>query len=228
MARDKLLAAVAARLDRITKTQDASLALGPDVQRDARRLARSLRHDDGHDTEAWHMLGLLHWYRHTALPEGQDRSELDAAIRAFTPCFIAGIDVPDPLLPEVAEASANAAIEMLRQAVSSTDPAAASEATELWQRIVASTPADQPRREEYETYLRIALQAQSGQPVGPDEAISAIQDAVNSTPTDQPGRAAMLFNLGMLLWTRYERSGDSADLDEAISAIQDAVELHPH
>jgi hypothetical protein len=77
--------------------------LGPRALADARRLAGILEDDDG-DLQARHALGWLHWYRYQALPQGQDRQDLDAAIAMFTPCFVAGADgLPEPLLRVLAE-----------------------------------------------------------------------------------------------------------------------------
>jgi CHAT domain/Tetratricopeptide repeat len=228
--RGKPLASVAARVDRIAKTGDLSLALEPAAERATRRLAWSLRHDDGHDIEAWYMLGLIHWYRHAALEEGPDGGEQEAAIRALTPCFVTGMDIPEPLLPLVAEAAASAAIEMLQRAVTSPDPAALSEVTELWQRILAATPPDHPRREDYESCLRLALRVRSGQPAEEavmDGAIEEMREAAKSAPAGTRDRAGALTNLAMILWARYKRSGDPADLDQAVSTGRDAVESAP-
>ena len=44
-----------------------------------------------------------------------------------------------------------------------------------------------------------------------------------ATPADHPDRAVYLSNLGLALWTRFERTGDRADLDAAIDAGRQAV-----
>jgi len=95
---DELLKALHGHLSRVAESVDPSAALEPDAWADAARLARLLRDDvSGGDPWAWYLLGLFHWRRFLALPEGQDGDDLDAAIRAMTPCFIAGLDVHDAI-----------------------------------------------------------------------------------------------------------------------------------
>ena len=199
--RGKPLESVAERVDRITKTGDLSLALDPAAERATRRLARSLRHDDSYDIQAWYMLGMIRWYRHAALKEGPDGAEHEAAVQALTPCFVAGMDVPKPLLPEVAEAAASAATGMLQRAIASPDPAVISEVTKLWQRIVAATPAGHPRREDYESALRLAARVRDGQPGrggrhGRGDRGNAGSSQVRPGRSSRPGRA--LTNLAMI------------------------------
>lgn len=228
--RGKPLESVAARVDSITKTGDLSLALEPAAERAVRRLARDLRHDDGYDIEAWYVLGMIHWFRHAALKEDPGGSEQQAAVQALTPCFIAGMDIPEPLLPDVAEAAASAATGMLQRAITSPDPAVKSEVTELWQRILAATPADDPRREYYESGLRLAVRIKDGQPAEEaimDGAIEEMRAAAKSAPAGSRDRAAALTNLAMILWTKYQRSNDPADLEQAVSTARDAVESVP-
>jgi hypothetical protein len=45
------------------------------------------------------LLGLLHWFRYLALPQGRNAEELEAAVGMFLPVFVTGTDAPS-LVPE--------------------------------------------------------------------------------------------------------------------------------
>ena len=87
--REELLSAVQVRLEQVAALRDLSPVLEPSALAEARRLTEILEDDDG-DLQARYTLGWLHWYFYQALPQRQDRQDLDAAIAMFTPCFITG------------------------------------------------------------------------------------------------------------------------------------------
>jgi hypothetical protein len=59
------------------------------------------------------------------------------------------------------------------------------------------------------------------------QAIRKASEVVEGLPKNDPDLADMLFTLGAMLETRYERTGRTEDLDEAICRAQQAVDLTP-
>ncbi|MFE2267478.1 CHAT domain-containing tetratricopeptide repeat protein [Streptomyces griseosporeus] len=228
--RDERLAAVIRRMEQIAEARDPSLSLNPGALADARQLSEGLRGDDG-DIEARFALGWLHWYRYLSLPEGQDRRDLAAAAQAFVPCFLVGAGpLPDPLLPELAELSTDTGAALLDQALDGYDVSLTSAAVQLWQRIVAATPAEHPDRAAMLTNLGTALRArfeQTGELGDLDEALSVSRQAVRDASAGLPERAEILSNLAKTLYVKFKRTGALADLDEAIDVGRQAVRAAP-
>lgn len=121
--REDRLAAVLGRLEQVRATQDLSPVLEPGGLAEAERLAEILQDDYG-DLQSRYLLGVLYWFRSHALPQEQDRLEAQcAAIDMFTPCFIAEVgDLPESLLPILAEQAVPTATAWLHQALGSPDP----------------------------------------------------------------------------------------------------------
>ena len=97
--------AVAAWIAKVYERSDPAAALEPGAVEDARRLAELLG-DDRDDLDSRLLLGWLHFYRFQALPPGQGKPDLDAAITMLTPCFMSPVDLdqpPPPLLPVLAQ-----------------------------------------------------------------------------------------------------------------------------
>ncbi|MFI9152348.1 CHAT domain-containing protein [Streptomyces sp. NPDC053367] len=228
--REERLAAVRALLRRISETGDPALALEPSALAVAEQLAAQRRDDPG-DLEVCHALGWLHWYQFQKLPEDRCQPALDAAVQAFTPCFLTGVDgLPQLLLPLLAEAAAPYALGLLNQALASTDPALFTSGVDLWQDIVRAAPADDPRRAGYLSNLSLALQlrfGRTGDGADLDAAITIGRDAVQAAPADHPNRALSVSGLGNALWDRFRRTGSQADLDEAIDCYRDALRSTP-
>ncbi len=168
----------------------------------------------------------LHWVQ----MEAQGSNDLKTEIRALTERFIYGRDVPEPLLPQVADASVYRAAILLQHALNSADLAVVSAATQMWQRILLYTPADHPDRAGRLSNLGVALQTRferTGDPADLDAAIATVKEAIQAAPAGHPDRAAMLSNLGVALRARFERTGDPADLDAAIATVKEAIQAAP-
>jgi tetratricopeptide (TPR) repeat protein len=228
--RDAALAAVAARLDRISETGSPQAALTVGALRDAIRLTRLLRYDDEDDLRAWRMLGTLHVHRYTELPPILKAEDLKAAIRAFTPCFIFGLQVPEPLLHRLAEASFNPLAEMSKRAISSADMTLSAVCAQGWRRILALTPASDPGRALGLANLGAALQAlfeQSGDFAHLEQAIAATRQAAQAATAADPNRPMFRSNLSNALRMRSEQTGSLSDLRDAIAAGRQAVEETP-
>ncbi|GAB7186769.1 hypothetical protein ATKI12_6600 [Kitasatospora sp. Ki12] len=224
--------AVATRLKRVTEAQDIAPVFEPQAIDDARQLAAVLRDDDG-DLGSRYLLGWFHWYRYLGLPEDRDQHDLHAAVARLTPCFIAGVDrrqLPEPLLPTLADQAVSRAISLLAHALTSTDPHSITATVELWQQILAATSADHPDRVGRLSNLGSALCTRfvrTGALADLDEAVRLCQEAVAATPADHPDLASMLSNLGGVLQSRFVRTGALADLDEAVRLCQEAVAATP-
>ncbi|MGQ0773242.1 MAG: CHAT domain-containing protein [Pseudonocardiales bacterium] len=228
--RDRLLAALTARLERIQAAQDPALALEPGALDDAQRLIGILRDDDG-DVEARFILGWFYWYRHLALPEGPDRDALREASQALIPCFIAGVEgLPEPLLPLLAENTVGVAVALLKQAESTSDLTLITATVLVWQRVLNAISADHPNRAGLQANLGSALLLRfwrSGELADVDEAITVSRMATQATPAGHPERAGYLNNLGNALQARFGRVGALTDLDEAITSKRGAVQATP-
>jgi tetratricopeptide (TPR) repeat protein len=229
--RDDLLDAVKARLREVRAFRDFAPVLEPDALIEARQLAEGLTGDD-HDRTALRLLGWLYWYRYRALSPGQVNNDLQTAIAMFTPCFIAGDeDLPEPLLPHLADVAAPHALDLLSDDDESRGAARVQATAALWQRISDSS-TDHPDRPIILGYLTMALdrryqhtQASSDL----DDLIEASQAAARAIPPDYPPeiRGAHLNDLGQALCTRFERAGAFDDLQTAIATLQEALATNP-
>ena len=227
--RDGRLSALRTRLAEAASTRDIGTLLDGDVLAEIQRLADTRYAPD--DIQARYVLGWLYWYQYLALPEGQDGSALESCVDLLTPCFVAGQgELPDPLLPLLAERAVPAAVVLLDQALSSTDSATLSEAITLWGRIVNDAPADAAHAAMWLSNLGVALRARferTGEVADLESAIEAGRAAVDALPPDHPDRAAATSDLGGTLLARYLSTGSAADLDSAIDAAKAAVSSAP-
>ena len=219
---------MAARLERVAERQALAPVLEAGAVKEASELTGLLRNDLT-DVHTRFLLGWFYWYRYLALPEGQGLRDLDSAVSLFTPCMVSPIplrDLPESLLPILAEQVAPVANLMHRQALSSADPRALSAAVNIWRRLLAATPDNHVNRSGLLLGLGVALQTRftrMGELADLDEAIRAGREGVASTPDGHPNRGNILTNLASLLQASFGRTGDLADLDEAIANYQEAV-----
>ncbi|GAA1013205.1 hypothetical protein Aple_016920 [Acrocarpospora pleiomorpha] len=232
--RDDLLDAVRGQLQQVSATGDPTPLLTAAAVAHAKRLTALLIGQEkltGADMVAWHVLGWWHWYRYQALPEGQNRDDLVAAVTRFGACFLAGITdetLPEPLLPFLADQAAPAALAMLGTVMHSTDGELLDQVIRLWQRITALTPPDHPDHARSLGNLAIALRARfenTGVQDDLDRAIAIQEYAVKFTPPDHSDHAGFLNGLGISLQMRFENTGVQDDLDRAVTAQEYAVKL---
>lgn len=230
-ARHSLLDAVKARIRQARVLRDFAPVLEPDALTEARQLAEGLTGDD-HDRTARLLLGWFYWYRYRALSPGRVNQDLETAIAMFTPCFIAGDeDLPEPLLPHLADAAAPHALDLLRDAGESQSTASVRALAALWQRILDSS-TDHPDLPIIMGYLTMALdrQYQHTHAVSDlDTLIEASRAAVRAIPPDYPPeiRGAHLTDLGQALCSRFERTGAFDDLQTAIGILREALATNP-
>jgi hypothetical protein len=212
------------RLGRVAATGDLTLLLEDSAFAEARELVRAV---DDDDLQAAYLLGWFHWHRFQALPEGLAAGDLDLAVVAFSPCFLDGMeDLPEPLLPALADAVARTAAEQLRGSPESADRQPPHVATGLWRRILGATATDHPQRAARLANLATALRNQfqhSGLAADLDAAIDAFRDAVAVASDDDRLLGLYWWNMAITLWTRYGHRRTAADLDAAIDGFRQAV-----
>ncbi|MFJ1549137.1 CHAT domain-containing protein [Streptomyces sp. NPDC088246] len=229
---DEDRATVEARLNRARTERNLSLVLEPEALSEALELTAALHDSD--DPSGHFALGWLYWLRSSMLPEPESRHERAAAVQAFVACFLAGLDdIPEPLVPTVAEHAVPAAERLLEQAAGHGSPHAARAAVELWERILESAPADTPDRARYRTGLNTALGLDyelSGAGRKFDETVQVLQGQsaaellgrLNTLPPG-PERSSVLSELRHTLLAMYEQSGDQNHLKVALTVAEAAL-----
>ncbi|MCC0100002.1 tetratricopeptide repeat protein [Streptomyces flavotricini] len=226
--------------------------LEAEALREARRLAELMPGE--HDLAVHHLLGWFHWFRHQALAlrtdpapgrnqyegpyegpygdqqEDQSRPDLRIAVQALTACFLAGEEnLPEPLVPVLAENAAGYALQLLSDSQESDDPARLSGLADLWRRIVEAVPAGHPHRAIHLTALGNVLRMKwrrGGRPADLDSAIDRFREALSAV-AEEPGRAMYLYNLGDALNARFDRAGAQEDLEAAIALLGEALRATP-
>lgn len=221
------LAAMEVRLRRVVESRDLAPVLVAGALREAQLLAELLPGGDG--LPVHHLLGWFYWFRHQAVPvpADQDQPDLRDAVTAFTACFLAGVgDLPEPLVPLLAENAAGYALPLLADAWKWDDRVRLSGLVNLWQRIVEAVPVGHPHRAIHLTALGNALRLmvqRGGPPEDLDAAIDRFREALSSASGER-GRAMYLFNLADALRVRYDRAGAAADLESAIALLREALQ----
>ncbi|MFD5129865.1 CHAT domain-containing protein [Streptomyces olindensis] len=226
---EKRIAVVGLRLERLAREQDLAVALEPEALVEARQLAAILRNDES-DLEGYYVLGWLHAFRFRALPEEAGQRDREQAVAKFTPCFLFGAgeeELPDELLPDVAQ-RALAFVWRIQQGMNpSPDPALRARVTDLLRRIAGAIPRGASEHAETLSNLSVILKSHfdaGGEPADLEAAIDAAQGAVESTATGHPNQPVMLSNLSGVLMQRFTHTGAVADLDDAIETGRLAVQ----
>ncbi|MFF2849662.1 CHAT domain-containing protein [Streptomyces sp. NPDC058001] len=229
---EQRIAVVGLRLERLAREQDLGVVLEPEALVEARQLAAILRNGES-DLEGHYVLGWLHAFRYRALPEGAGQRDREEAVAKFTPCFVFGADeedLPDELLPDVAQHALGFVWRILQGMDASPSPALRARMTDLLRRIAAAIPRGESEHAETLSNLAVILKTHfdmGGEPADLDAAIDAAWGAVESTATGHLNRSVMLVNLSGVLMERFTHAGMAADLDNAIEtgrlAVQAAV-----
>ncbi|MEU8805134.1 CHAT domain-containing protein [Streptomyces violaceoruber] len=226
---EKRIAVVGLRLERMAREQDLAVVLEPEALVEARQLAAILRNDES-DLEGHYVLGWLHAFRYRTLPEEAGQWDREQAVAKFTPCFLFGAgeeELPDELLPDVAQ-RALAFVWRIQQGMNpSPDPALRTRVTDLLRRIAGAIPRGASEHAETLSNLSVILKSHfdaGGEPADLDAAIDAAQDAVESTATGHPNQPVMLSNLSGVLMQRFTHTGAAADLEDAIETGRLAVQ----
>ncbi|MBA5221654.1 CHAT domain-containing protein [Streptomyces griseoaurantiacus] len=216
------VAAVRSRLNRLAAKQDLGVVLEPEALAEARRLAAILRSDVS-DLEGHYLLGWLHAVRYRALPDRTGQRDKEEAVAQFALCFVFGDadaeDLPDELLPEVAQHALGFVWKTQQAMSASPSPGLFARVSDLLRRIAAAIPRGESEHAEMLSDLAVMLKSHfdaGGEPADLDAAIDAARGAVESTATGHPKRSILLSNLSGVLLARFAYNSAAADLDEAI------------
>ncbi|WP_344668327.1 CHAT domain-containing tetratricopeptide repeat protein [Catenulispora yoronensis] len=188
--------------------------------------------------DALRTLGWLRWRRFIALPRSEGGIELYNTLSYFVQVFSVSEDavseLPEWLLPQIADLAAPPAVTLLFGAYASREPVRLDAAVNLWQRIVEVTDfahvgLDGYRSTKYADHqqnLGLALFCRFehlGAPDDLDAAIRALQAAVQGIPAGHPDGVKRLTLLGEALTKRFESSGAIIDVESAIRAHRAAI-----
>lgn len=207
----------------------------PDV---ARNLTAVLS-DSPDDLRAWHLLGLFHMHRDSAIYHaGEEGWQADnaAMMTAFARCLLAGpgkpdgLDVPADIQDAVAGHAARTIHDLAHRAVASGDSDAIAGIPTMWQRATSALPADSPARPVLLANLGVALLNRylaAGDVADLDAAVVVGREAIETAAADDPELPAMYYDLTQALGGRFEQRGDRGDIDGAVASIMRALELCP-
>ncbi len=208
-----------ARAERFDVSRDPRLVLDPAALAEVSALLRAVP-DPSADLEAAYLAGMAHWQRYLVLDPGEDRQDLDAALRLLGPVHRAHPGM-------VADQFRGLAFGRLRNALAAGPGDELDLAIELVRQVLSTTPGDHPDRAGILNVLCVGLQVRSeraGALADLDEAIAVGWEAVGAFQDGQSARRAMaLSNLSVALRMRFERTGVAADLDGAIAVAREAV-----
>lgn len=210
--------------------------LSPDALASAERLLAATPAIED-DAEVAATVGLLYWYRHLILPDGENDQDLERAMRLLVPLHAWHPDAVPPMLrsfidsqisgvPEHHDVLGNRAAELLAKTLRDGDPAALEEAIELLREAIPMTPEDHPQVCRRLANLGVALRTRAertGASADLDEAIAVDRDALALFFVTDRERPGQLSNLGLDLRRRFERTKNLADLDAAIELGREAV-----
>ncbi|WP_149826074.1 hypothetical protein [Streptomyces tailanensis] len=170
---------------------------------------------------AQHLLGTLRWYRSQLVPEGEGHGDYDAALALFELPFVLGLDdIPEPMLPALAERAVPAAASFQQGASGTKSPAEVESAIMLSQQIVTHLVPDHPFRPAMTANLGHMLMLRfedSGSAEDLDQSIELLEAALASA-VDQ--REAILSTLVQALRRRLAATADPADLDRVIECCE--------
>jgi hypothetical protein len=219
-------AAVEARLRRVSRDGQLALVLEPEAAREAEQLGRVM----GDDVDSRLLLGWFHWYRHEALPGFEGDADREAAAAALAMFLVAGGDpdrLPSPLLVEVVNEAARAAVALVPDAAGLYDPGSVDTAVRVWRYIVSACPESHPYLAAMLTNLGVTLRFRAARTASrPDteEAVACFERAIDTTPPEHGMRAARLFNLGIALRERFNLTEDDEDLGRATNCFNQTLD----
>ncbi|MET9610047.1 hypothetical protein ABZZ17_34090 [Streptomyces sp. NPDC006512] len=170
---------------------------------------------------AQHLLGRLRWYRSRLVPEGQGHADYDAALDLFELPFVMGLDdIPEPMLPTLAERMVPMAGSFQQGASETKDPARIESSLVLSRQIVTHLDPDHPFRPGMMANLGLMLLLRfenGGSAEDLDQSIDLLETAL-SRAVDQ--REAILSTLVQALRRRLAATADPADLDRVIECCE--------
>ena len=113
------------------------------------------------------------------------------------------------------------------EAVHASDPQAPIP-DEIRRHLAGDRSGGDGHHEAARTALKIFKRAMlADDPAALDQAVDLLTAAIDAAPPDHPGRPGYLSNLGVVLRTRFDRTGDIADMDTAVTVGQQALDATP-
>ena len=211
---------------------DPTLVLSDEAEANGRelwRVARSTSPDGSVPFDVVHTIALLHYFRYAALPLGQDRSDLQAALVLFAHVYRVDPElVPNHLLemrlsddndePVIPDNVAHVPDGFLGRGA--FEP----ESYSSYPSSYFSEVGDGPDWWTRQAAVILRRKQTAEDPDALDFAIDLLRSAVDATPVGDPARVAQLIHLGDALGRRYDRSRNEADLEEAITAGRAALD----
>jgi len=235
VSRQRLLAAVRARVERFNAGHDPAAVLDPEAVAELTALFETVP-DPAADIEIASAAGWLHWFRYLVLDPGDNEQDLRGALTQFLPVYRVRPDaVPAQVRTHFGRVEASAdpyavaqrAVVLLREALGTADQGALDAVVDLLRlALAAATPAGHPSRTAMLFNLGGALQerfARVGDRTDLDAAVDLLRQVAAASPAGHPDRATMLSDLGSALFRQFARTENQGDLDAAIDAGQRAV-----
>ncbi|MEU9706008.1 hypothetical protein [Streptomyces sp. NPDC047981] len=174
---------------------------------------------------AQHLLGRLRWHRSRLVPEGEGHGDYDAALTLFQLPFVLGLDdIPEPMLPTLAERALPMAASFQQGASETKAPAQVESAIILSRQIVTHLAADHPWRPGmlanagHMLMIRFEI---GGSAQDLDQSVELLEAALAASAVDQ--REAVLATLVQALRHRLAATADAADLDRVIECCEAGV-----
>lgn len=187
---------------------------------------------------AW-ALGMFHWLRYLALPEGDDLEDYAAAVRLLAPVYEQDPGVVPPELgqryerirrqggtppPDPAELNSRA-MKMINSYRQTGELPPLAEAVELFRAALAAADGEESSRARFKSNLGAALRMLSNRTGDHDLLTSAIalqREALAAMPDEQ--RSLCQSNLATALFDQYLLTREPALLEEAIVLFQAAAD----
>jgi hypothetical protein len=237
-SRETALKALLARVRRASEEENAAALLSDEARQEAAELAALA--DPDQDVEVSTLLGMFHWGRYLALPEGHDQADFDAAARFYRLIYQTMPQGVPQLVREHYEqpggrdtdASAaglnRRALGLMNEYNRTLEPSRLAEAIPTFRAAVAAADGD-PDRCRYLSNLGAALRmyAERNGNVSQLAEAAEIQRAAVTCADDYPDRGSILFNLCAALASWSEHSEDTGLLTEAAQAGREAVAATP-
>jgi hypothetical protein len=235
--RERLLAAVWARIEQFTTANVSAVVLDPAALAEVAALLQTAP-DPAADLEVAQAAGLLYWCRHLVLGPGDNQQELSTALRLLELVYRAQPTAVPAQVRARLDANLSAAYrdrgaveighDLLQHALDTGDPAELDGVIDVARQALNADPSDHPDRAVMLSNLGLALLVRferTGDKADLDEAVRAGMDAAAAIPADNPDRARTQSMVGVALQMRFERTIRRVDPGEVerMSSPSEAV-----